>query len=181
MSSRACRMVVLCEDRQHETFIYRLLKDLGVPRRRIKTITSPRGDGAADQFVQEQYADELELHRRTAARMSVGLVIMIDADENTVQDRLHALNASLSDRNLRPRAPGESVCLLIPKRNIETWIRALFGDAVNERDAYPKLERPGDCQPAVDQLVGDVRHGCREDVIPSLRRGCRELRTRLPQ
>lgn len=62
--SKSSRMIVLCEDRQHETLIYRLLKALGFPRRRIRTETSPRADDAADQFVRERYADEGALHRQ---------------------------------------------------------------------------------------------------------------------
>lgn len=179
MSDRACRIVVLCEDRQHETFLYRLLKDLGFPKGRIETKTC--STGAADQFVRERYADEVEMHRRQAKKMKIGLVVMIDADENTVDERHQELNNVLAERGLDSRSQDEAVCLLVPKRNIETWIYALLGEDVNETEAYSKLERQRQCQPAVDQLAADVRDGCRDDVIPSLYRGCRELHARLPE
>jgi hypothetical protein len=70
---------------------------------------------------------------------------------------------------------------LVPKRNIETWIYALFGREVNEKDAYPKLEKESECQPAVKQLVEYLRHDVPDDLIPSLRRGCQELDDRLPE
>jgi ribosomal protein S18 acetylase RimI-like enzyme len=51
MSDRAARMIVLCEDLQHATFIRRLLKALGFPKGRIRVNRFPDGGGAADQYV----------------------------------------------------------------------------------------------------------------------------------
>ena len=178
--SKSSRMIVLCEDRQHETLIYRLLKALGFPRRRIRTETSPRADGAADQFVRERYADEVALHRQVAARMNAGLVVMIDADENSVRERYQELQQQLDDRGLSHRSRGEHICILVPKREVETWIYALEGRDVDENMKYPKLEREGDCADAVQYLADMVRTQCADDLLPSLYRGCRELTEHLP-
>jgi hypothetical protein len=79
------------------------------------------------------------------------------------------------------READERICILVPKRNIETWIHALFGRDVNENERYPKLKREGDCQPAVEQLITYLREGLPDEMIPSLRHGGRELNERLPE
>lgn len=115
--------------------------------------------------------------------MQVGLVTAIDADEHLVQYRYRQLNDELDSANLEQRRGDEEICILVPKRNIETWIYALdqFDRDVSEGEIYPHLESEGDCQPAVEQLVEYLRNGWPDDLIPSLKRGCRELDTRLPE
>lgn len=112
--------------------------------------------------------------------MTVGLVTAIDADENSVQYRYQQLNEALEAEDLKRRENSEDICILIPKRNIESWIYALFGEEVNEKETYRKLGKESECQPAVDQLVEFLRHGVPNDLIPSLKRGCQELEDRLP-
>lgn len=113
--------------------------------------------------------------------MHFGLLTAIDADEHAVRVRYQQLNEELDANDLAPRKHDERICLLIPKRNIEMWIYALLGEEVNEQEAYRKLEKESECQPAVEQLVAYLRHGIPDDLIPSLRRGCQELDDRLPE
>jgi len=108
--------------------------------------------------------------------MHTGLVTAIDADENPVPYRFRQLNEELEAEALDRRGD-EEICILVPKRNIETWIYALFGNEVNEIEAYAKLENEGDCQPAVETLVVYLQNTRPDDLIPSLERGCRELRS----
>jgi len=178
MSSQGVKMVVLCEDSQHRVFIYRLLKAFGL-HRRLRMEVAQEGEGAADQWVREKYPDEVAVCRRST--MAVGLVTAIDADENSVRFRYRQLDKELDANDLDQRRNDEQICLLVPKRNIETWIYALLGEEVNERDGYPKLEKESECQPAVEKLVDYLRHGVPNDLIPSLKRGCRELNNRLPE
>ena len=171
-------MVVVCEDAQQRVFIYRLLKEFSL-HRRLRVEVAQEGRGAADQWVRETYPDEVAAYRQST--MAVGLVTAIDADENPVHFRYQQLNEELGANDLEQRKRDETICLLVPKRNIETWIHALSGEEVNEQDAYRKLAKESECQPAVDQLVEYLRHGVPDDLIPSLRRGCQELDERLPE
>lgn len=178
MSSQGAKMVVVCEDSQQRVFIYRLLKVFGL-HRRLRVEVAQEGRGAADQWVRETYPDEVAAYRRS--HMAVGLVTAIDADENFVRFRYRQLNEELEADDLHRRRDDEAICILVPKRNIETWIYALFGHDVNETKTYPKLEKESDCQPAIEQLVAYLRDGWPNDLIPSLERGCRELNNRLPE
>lgn len=176
MSSQGAKMVVVCEDSQQRAFIYRLLKAFEL-HRRLRVEIAQEGRGAADQWVRETYPDEVAAYRRS--HMAVGLVTAIDADENSVQFRFRQLNEELKADDLNQRGQDEKICILVPKRNIETWIYALAGHDVNEIEAYPKLEKESDCQPAVEQLTEYLRDGWPTDLIPSLERGCEELNSRL--
>jgi len=181
MGDRSARMVVLCEDSQQHTFLYRLLTSLGFPRNRIRIENVRNARGAGDQFVRNRYPDEVAIYRRKSARMNIGLVTAIDADTEPVRRRYQELNEALEANGQENRQNGEEICILVPKREIETWIYALFGDTVNENTKYSKLENEGACQPAVEQLIEYLRHGWPNDLIPSLERGCRELENRLPE
>ena len=181
MGRRAAQLIIVCEDTQHRTFIYRLLKELGFPHRRFRVEQAPMGEGSAEQWVRESYADEVAVYRQKQAHLHLGLVVAIDADTRSVQDRHHELQQQLDGTDQPPRTPEELICLLIPKRNIETWIYALEGRDVNEHDVYPKLDRERNCQPAVEALARHVGSTCTELDLPSLRQGCHELRERLPE
>lgn len=179
MSNRSAQIIGLCEDSQHYTFFYRLLKSLGFSRHQIRIEPAP-DNGAADQWVRNHYPDEVETYRRKSSHMSFGLITVIDADENTVQRRYQQLSDELAEESLDQRGKQEEICILVPKREIETWIYALSGQNVDENTKYDKLENEGDCQPAVEQLVEYLQDGWPNDLISSLKRGCRELNTRLP-
>lgn len=181
MSNRSAQVIGICEDAQQYTFLYRLLKRLGFTRHRIHIEKAPVGRGAADQWIRNRYPDEVETYRQESARMQFGLLTAIDADKHAVQVRHQQLDNELDASDLEKRRRNEQICVLVPKRNIETWIYALFGREVNEKDAYPKLEKESECQPAVKQLVEYLRHDVPDDLIPSLRRGCQELDDRLPE
>jgi len=181
MSDRGARMIVLCEDLQHATFIRRLLKKLGFPKGRIRVNQAPDGGGAGDQYVRNHYPEEVEEYRRRSSHIHIGLVSAVDADENAVEYRYRQLDEELEAEGLDKRRNDEEICILVPKRNVETWIYALFGQDVNEEETYVHLEKEGDCQPAVAQLVEYLRDGWPDDLLPSLQRGCGELDTRLPE
>lgn len=178
MSSQSVKMVVVCEDSQQRVFIYRLLKTFGL-HRRLRIEVAQEGRGAADQWVRKTYPDEVAAYRQST--MAVGLLTAIDADENSVRARYQQLNEELNAHDLDQRKHDEHICLLIPKRNIETWIYALLGDDVNEQETYPKLSKESECSPAVEKLVEYLRNEVPDDLISSLKRGCKELNERLPE
>ena len=81
---------------------------------------------------------------------------------------------------MAPRGADERVAVLLPKRNIETWLAYLGGETVDEHSAYPKLSFASQCQPQVSTLLD----GCRKDqlrapVPPSLTQACAEYRARM--
>ena len=65
--------------------------------------------------------------------------------------------------------------VLVPERNIETWLAYLDGATVNATDNYPKLGQPGDCKKHVRTLADMCRRGeLRHPTPPSLVAACDE-------
>ena len=61
---------------------------------------------------------------------------------------------------MEDRKKGELIVVLIPKRHVETWIRALLGNQVDEEEDYKKPEpTPIEIREAAETLYGWTRPG----------------------
>lgn len=182
MSIRRVKIVLLCEDSQHEAFTRRFLKGVGWNIRELRVEKSPFAGGSAEQWVREKFSNELIVYRQRQNRAASALITMIDADNKNVQDRIDELKKACESREIPFRASEEAVAIAVPKRNIETWIHYLNGHEVNEKDNYPKLQMERSCKPAVDKLVQLCRSdGLAPDAPPALIAGCNEYRTRIKE
>ncbi len=142
------------EDKQHQAFLTRLLQALGYPPHKVRVVSSPAGQGSAEQYVREHYADEVRELRRRSGHLQQALLVMIDADDKELGERMQQLAKELEKAGLEPRGASERIAVLIPRRNIMTWIEYLLGKQVKETDTYPELKgRERDCRPAVTRLV----------------------------
>ncbi|MEO7652002.1 MAG: hypothetical protein ABIZ80_16180 [Bryobacteraceae bacterium] len=99
--------------------------------------------------MRDRYAQEVTAYRQRSSRANTVLVVAIDADTNDVSLRVRQLRDALSQKGLSPRAVGEAIAHLIPKRNIETWIVCLNGRKVDESADYRH-------EPGMDQQVDDA-------------------------
>lgn len=155
MSKRYAQVVLLMEDKQHQAFLTRLLQALGYPPHKLRVLSSPAGQGSGEQYVRECYSREVrELRHRLTRSQHQALVVMIDADDKETGERLQQLARELEQAGLDPRGESERIAVLVPRRNIMTWIEWLLGKQVNETDSYPELKgRERECQPAVARLV----------------------------
>lgn len=180
MSSRRVRVVLLCEDSQHEAFARRFLKGMGWNIRELRIEKSPSATGSAEQWVREKFAKELDIYRQRKARASSGLIVMIDADTNEVQSRINDFEEACNARQIPFRTEEDTVAIVVPKRNIETWIHYLNGTQVDEDTGYQKLPRERLCGPAVQELVRLCRStGLSEDAPTSLLAACGEYQGRI--
>src|SRR6266571_4975890 len=118
------RLLVVSEDKQQETFSRRALMRFGYRRHELSFATAPSGRGAGEQFVRTRYARELRIVRGTTYQR-VGLVVMVDADTSTVQERSNQLAGELAGSSLPPRTDDDPVAIVVPRRSIETWIHYL--------------------------------------------------------
>lgn len=160
MGRRRVKSVILCEDLQHEVFVYRFLKLTG--RADVRTVTvrrSPKGRGSGAQFVLDHFPEEVRAYRRKSPHLSLCLIVVIDADNLSVDERVGQLENALEATGQAKRTAEERIVILVPNRNIETWIRYLNGDDCDETTSYPKLSRESDCIPAVRRLVELYPHG----------------------
>lgn len=180
--SRYTEIVILCEDRQQEVFArYFLLKMLNVSRNRIRIVQQRAGQGAAEHFVRSRYPTEVGALRRRN-HLNICLIVIIDADMQSVDSQRKQLDQALRKNSLDNRQPNEKIGIFIPKRNIETWIYYLSGQSVNENDAYSHLERESICKEWVEALASDCRNHkpLPDDAPESLKAACSELLRILP-
>jgi len=180
MSKRRVKIVLLCEDSQHEAFVTRFLKGMGWNIRELRVEKSPSASGSAEQWVRKNFPNELSIYRQRKTRAASSLIAMIDADSKSVQDRINEFKDECRSKGISFRTYDEPVAIAVPKRNIETWIHYLNGEQVNEDITYPKLDRERSCKPAVDKLVRLCRStGLAEDAPSALSAACDEYNTRI--
>ncbi|MBI4333532.1 MAG: hypothetical protein HY673_19895 [Chloroflexi bacterium] len=141
MTIRRVRIVLLCEDSQQEAFTRRFLEGMGWNTRVLRVLKSPSGSGSAEQWVRETFTDEIKAYRQRVAKAASALIVMIDADSNSVRERINEFEYTCNSHGTPFRADGEAVAIGVPKRNIETWIHYLNGNPVDEQSDYPRLDR----------------------------------------
>jgi hypothetical protein len=177
MTARRARLIVLCEDSQHEAFIRRFLKGMGWGNRDMRVIKSPSGRGSAEQWVRENFPSELAAFRNRSHRASTALLLMQDEDGQGVQHRIDTLRKVCEEQMIPFPTDEERVAIVFPSRNIETWIHYLMGTDVDEQSEYSKLQRPRDCRDAVEELLKLCKNeGLAESAPSSLFRACGEYR-----
>jgi len=175
MSIRRVKLVLLCEDSQHETFSRRFLKGMGWNTRELRIEKSPSAAGSAEQWVRQKFPIELRVYRRRRLRAAAALVTIIDADTKEVLNRINEFKDQCESMQVPFRASDEAVAFVVPKRNIETWIHYLNGKQVNEKDDYPKLDQERGCKLAVNNLVELCKStGIKSDSPPALAAACEE-------
>ncbi len=147
------KIVVLCEDRQQEVFARHFLVACGIEKRRIYPDISPKGTGSGEGYVRNEYPRHVISYRRIKNQMNAALVVLTDADQLEVEERLRALASVLTSQGLPDRSPDERIGIFVPKRHIETWIYYLMGEEVNEEDVYPHFQEPSVCKSSVQELL----------------------------
>jgi hypothetical protein len=149
---------------------------------RFRSEICPKGSQSGEQYVRTQYPLEVKAYRQNRNRVSIGLVVLIDADTGTPQERLNQLAHIISEDSQQARQTVEAIAIFTPKRNIETWIHYLQGESVNEEDIYSKFQNnEASCKPHVERLVDQCRSQTLPNTAPeSLQAACRELQRLLP-
>lgn len=179
--SDGVQWLLLGEDEQALTFLYRLVVGLGANRRRV-TKLPPASDvtgACGSQYVVDRYAKELPAFRAQAAKAKTALLVHLDADDRSVKARREELDRAVNNARLKPRWDNEAIALLIPKRNLETWIASLDPsqhDAQRGADPTQPLEErvfrhlteESGCSGAVEALARHLRSRAPAPLIPDL-------------
>jgi len=174
-SSRVYAIVVL-EDDRHAMLVRRYLKKRGMGERDMRIERSPSGD--AKVWVRKTFVKEVNVYRGRHAKTA--LIVVIDADTHTVQERWRQLDQALEDGGKqRVDVEHEQIARLVPKRNVETWILCLNEQAADEDTDYKRTRHEWNdlIPPAAETLFqwtrpkADLPTRC----IDSLRSGVTEL------
>jgi hypothetical protein len=172
------RFTVLVEDEALERFIRGILREIGALPREIRVVKYLKGRGDAKQRIYRQYPDEIRAHRRRQSE-NVALIVGADADCDAPQQMMQLMGEALQSAELEPRAPQERVAMLVPKRNIETWLLFLSGKGVDEDTDYKNQARDVDIKTAASAFIRRFRTWRRdtgaENNLPSLRLAFEEM------
>ena len=164
----------LCEDSQTDAFVRRFLRRRNFGSRDIHTRELPSGSQSGEQWVRERYPDELQAIR---GRQNAYLIVVTDADKNSTADRRAQLDAACDEKQVPRRDDRDRVLVIVPRRNIETWLHYLgSGTAVDETTRYPRLRRERDCVTHANNLYRMCHEEQRLDdgAPPSLQEACEE-------
>ena len=166
-------IILLCEDKQTNTFVRRFLQLRKFGRRHIHTLPLPDGAQSGEQWVRKSYPRELKAIRQTQGKL---LIVVIDADKNTTERRHEQLRSECIRQDIPPRSESDKVLHIIPRRNIETWFAYLGGADVDEDTQYPRLNHESDCAEHARRLykMCQEEQRLREPAPPSLRDACDE-------
>ncbi len=181
MMNNPSLIIALVEDEHHEMLVRRYLKRYGLNEHKMRMNRSPSGRGSAEGWVRKEFPKEIEAYRRRQASAQTGLIVMIDADAHSVQERLNQLDQALTESAQQAVREQERIARLVPKRNVETWILCLNNEpALDENTNYTRERRNWHAliAPAAETLCqwtqspDDLPTQC----LSSLRIGVQELR-----
>jgi hypothetical protein len=181
--SNPAQVIILAEDARQSRLTRAWIRARvpAFPRNNIRESEMAWGKGSGSQQVLRQYEVEVKAYLSRHARK--WLIVVIDADNLSVQERLDQLTRELRKsehdnvRNFRPDA--EQVARLVPKWSVETWILSLNGENVDENTRYKNANRDwGELiRPAALTLSEwTARTSFPADCIPSLTGGIGQLR-----
>jgi hypothetical protein len=137
VSSRASKIVLLCEDDAHSRLALAYMKHCGIRTDYAvdPQVASRLKHGGNVGWVLDQFPRQLHACRqRHKARANTQLIVLVDADTFDVDERRRHLDERLTQAGYDKLAADDPVVLLIPRRHVETWIRSLLGDQVSEED-----------------------------------------------
>ncbi len=133
MSDWIANIVVLCEDQEQQILVRRYLSRLGRSDASFRPVAGRHGSGS--QYVRTQFPKEVAICRRTLGnRTRCLLIVMTDADNLTAPSREKTLHDELAGTGKAPVNQTEPVVILIPKWQVETWIKCLLGQVMDEDD-----------------------------------------------
>jgi hypothetical protein len=135
---RIANKFILAEDVEQQNLVRRYLERCGHGSSlRLAPLPAKGPGGSGEKYVRDEYPKQIQaccssLGRRASAL----LIVIIDADMETTQHRAVQLSNALKAADMREPQDAEPIVVLIPKRHVETWIRALLGNTVDEHTDY---------------------------------------------
>ena len=141
MPDHPSTVVILAEDQGHQNLVWHYLRNCASHRRmmgRVRKVALPGSRGCGSQYVREQFPVQVAAcHAQQANNL---LIVITDADNLSAVERERTLHSELAKNTHSAITATEPVVILIPKWQVETWVKCLLGQAVAEND--PDTDRP---------------------------------------
>ena len=166
MPERIANKIILAEDTVQQNLVRRYLERCGHETRECRFVPLPsRGPGGSgEKYVRDQYPHQVQACRSSLGRRATALlVVIVDADMETTEWRAAQLGNALQAAGMAARGSDEPIVVLIPKRHVETWIRALLGNQVDEVTDYT---RPTPSAKQIKDAAAELHHWTRPGANP---------------
>jgi hypothetical protein len=162
---RIANKIILAEDREQQNLVRRYMERCGHGTGlRLVPLPAKGPGGSGEKYVRDQYPRQVQACRSSLGRRaSALLIVIIDADMETTQHRAAQLSNALNAADMQGRDEGEPIVVLIPKRHIETWIRALLGSQVNEET---DCKKPKPTPPEIVEAASTLHQWTRPGAGP---------------
>lgn len=150
-------------------------------RKKIEIEPVPR-KSAGFTWVHRKYPKLVKWHR--ARTTNVTFVVGIDSDKKTFGQRVDELDIKLETENMPKRKEDEQIVLVIPKRNIETWVKYFTGPpedrgSVDEDTDYKNEFKKPNIETTANGFIDEFRlwkkNGTSLDTLPTLIETFKEL------
>jgi hypothetical protein len=135
VTERVANIIILAEDQEHEILVKRYLQRSGHNERSVRPVALPGSRQSGSQHVREQFPKQVKECRGTLGRRASCLLIVItDADNLSTMQREQTLHAELERMGVAHLSHTEPIVILIPKWQVETWIKCALGQVMSEND-----------------------------------------------
>jgi hypothetical protein len=118
--SRACRIIVVPEDRDHAALARGYFHERGVHPRAYQVTSKWSGKNGNFDRVRQWFAEEVKLQAKELVRF--GVIALIDEDGKGLAVRRESVTEELARLGLPGLDPSKGRLLVIPVRNVETWM-----------------------------------------------------------
>ena len=180
MSNRV-DIVLLCEDRRHEQFVRAFLKG---KKRRLARISFPKlyksheagGKKRNNGFVLGEAVEEIDKARKVPPKRA--LILVIDGDKRGYASRNGQIASKLKAEKITALNEKECIALLVPCRNIETWVHHFKGNETDESTDFKSFYKDYNAAPEAQAFADWVSDGNAVEVaeLPALNAARDELR-----
>ena len=138
--SGPAQVIILGEDSAHVGSFYRAVVDhLAVPRGKVRKCAVPGGKGDAKRYIHDEMPKEVGLLRR--GPNSAVLIVIMDSDGASEEQRLKELVDGIADPSGNLAELMKRVAVMVPRRNIETWLEFARCSSVDEEADYKRGRR----------------------------------------
>ncbi len=118
--SRACSVIIVPEDADHAAVACGYLYERNVEPRTYHVCRKWTGKNGNFDRARAWFIEEVRVQVRRAVK--AGLIVLIDEDGQGLEARRQQLTAELSQAGLPALDPAQGRLLVIPVRNVETWM-----------------------------------------------------------
>jgi len=127
--ARVCRIALVCEGWEDSAFLEGFLASSGI-NSGIEHRKNPKGKGSGFDYVRKVFAEEVKA--LSNFREGRGVLALMDEDGKGIEDRRSWVATHLASLRFPQSDSTQGRCLILTKRNIETWVYWLTGARLDQ-------------------------------------------------